>query len=331
MPAADRPAILFLSKGAAAASTRYRSLAFFPALEAAGFRPLHLSTRGGLGHEVQLLRAVRQAAVTVVLRRTFSGPFRAALRRFSRRLVFDFDDAIYRTPGGESAGRMRGFRAMVQRSDEVWAGNEVLAAAARGVGTHGPVVVRPTALDATLYVPQPIEERDPRELVWIGSSSTRPYLETILPALEAAAQRVPGLSLRIVADFSLSSPRLPIEASPWSSETEAEVLSTAGIGLAPLADNEWTRGKCGFKVLQYMAAGLPTVCDPVGANGQIVLDGETGFQVSAERSWAEAIATLCGNPERAAAVGRAGRARVESDYSLQRAVTRMIDHLKLLV
>ncbi|MEM7627316.1 MAG: glycosyltransferase [Planctomycetota bacterium] len=330
MPPDDRPAILFLTKGADAASTRHRALAFFPALEAAGFRPVHLSTRGGLGHEVQLLRAARQAVVTVVLRRTFGGPFRAALRRLSRRLVFDFDDAVYRRPGGDSAGRLRGFRAMVQRSDEVWAGNLWLGRAALDASSRGPVQVLPTVLDPAAYTPRAAEQRDPHRLVWIGSSSTRPYLEAILPDLEAAAERIPGLSLRIVADFSLRSEHLVIEATPWAPETEAESLATAGIGIAPLADDEWARGKCGFKLLQYMAAGLPTVCDPVGANGQIVLDGETGFHVTPERGWPDAIAALCGDTERAAAMGQAGRTRVELDYGLERAAAMLVARLEAL-
>ncbi|MEL7087913.1 MAG: hypothetical protein AAGL98_05640 [Planctomycetota bacterium] len=266
MPPDDRPAILFLSKGAAAASTRHRALAFFPALQAKGFRPIHLSVRGGLSHEVQLLRAVRQADVTVVLRRTFNGPFRAALRRLARRLVFDFDDAIYRRPDGESAGRMRGFRAMVRRSDEVWAGNPWLGKMASEAGPDTSVQILPTVLSTPRYRVRLVEHRDLRKLVWIGSSSTRPYLDAILPELEAAADRVSGLSLRIVADFTLASDRLAIENVEWSPDTEATQLATAGLGLAPVPDDAWTRGKCGFKLLQYMAAGLPTICNPVGAN-----------------------------------------------------------------
>ncbi|MEM1107784.1 MAG: glycosyltransferase [Planctomycetota bacterium] len=253
------------------------------------------------------------------------------MRRAASRLVFDLDDAIYRTPDKRSAGRQRGFAAMVCRADEVWAGNDTLRQAALDIDRKKHVEVLPTALEPSPYTPRPIGKRDPRKLVWIGSSSTRPYLEAVMPDLEAAAERVPGLSLRIVADFTLESDRLAVEASPWSSETEAEDLATAGIGLGPLTDTPWTRGKCGFKLLQYMAAGLPTICDPVGANGQIVVDGETGLHISAQQNWADAIVMLCGDADKAQAMGRAGRERLNEVYALDRVATRMVERLSDLV
>lgn len=326
----ERPRILFLSKGEQAASTRYRALQFFPHLEAAGFEPVHLSVRGGFGRQVAVLRAARSAEVVVSVRRTFSGPMRALLREVSHRLVLDLDDAIYESSTGVSASRARHFKKMVQRCDEVWAGNQTLKARATADGARSAKVF-PTAVDPQRYAVKSHNERDWRCLVWIGSGSTRPYLEAILPALEAAAAAAAGLRLRIVADFALKSEVLPIEAVAWSSEAEAEALATAGIGLGPLADSAWTRGKCGFKLLQYMAAGLPTICDPVGANGEIVIDGETGLHITANHSWTQAIQTLCGNPSRAVALGRTGRQRVEQHYSVQHVGQQMIDALRALL
>ncbi len=318
---ADRTPILFLSKSEAAASTRYRALAYFEPLRAEGFEPTHLSVRGGAAHQLRLLRQVKRAAVTVALRRTFSGPFRGLLRRAARRLVFDFDDAIYTTPHGPSPGRMRGFGAMCRRSDVVLAGNATLAEAA--LKHNADVRVLPTTLDTGRYEPADPAGYDPRRLVWIGSQSTRPYIETLIPTLERAAREVPGLQLRIIADFALRSDVLDIDNKPWSSAEEAGLLRTSGIGLGPLPDEPWTRGKCGFKLLQYMAAGLPTICDPVGANGEIVEHGVTGYHAHHDDGWVDAIAALCADRDAALAMGAAGRQRAIEHYSMASAARRL--------
>jgi len=310
-----RGQILFLSKGDHAASTRYRALGFFPMLEAAGYQPIHLSTRGGLGQQAAILKQAKRSAVTICLRRTFNGPFRYLLRRAARRLVFDFDDAIYTSAQGPSPSRLRHFRAMVSGCDCVCAGNETLADQTRAFNRQ--VHVLPTCLDLAKYVPADPAKLDPRKLVWIGSRSTRRYITDLLPALERAADKVPGLSLRIIADFELTSDKLPIESVPWSSQAEARLLAECGIGLAPLSDDPWTRGKCGFKLIQYMAARLPALCSPIGANAQIVVDGQTGLHASGDTDWPDAIQRLCAAPQQAGAMGQAGRKRAEQQYSLE--------------
>lgn len=323
------PRILFLSKGQEAASTRYRALALFPILRDAGFDPVHLGLRGGLGMAIDVGRAVQESAVTIVLRRTLTAPARLLLRRAARRLVLDLDDAIYTSPAKPSPARARAFAAMARRCNAVFAGNDTLADAARPYCDS--VHTLPTALDLSPYTPADPATLDPRKLVWIGSSSTRPYLEALLPELETAAACIPGLSLRIIADFALRSDTLPIEATPWSSAEEARLLRERGLGLAPLTDNPWTRGKCGFKLIQYMAAGLPTVCDPVGANGQIVEHGRTGLHAPQAGGWAEAIASLCTEPARAAAMGAAGRERAAAHYSVQAVGERYVGLLRGLI
>src|SRR5581483_10021650 len=151
-------------------------------------------------------------------------------------------------------------------------------------------------------------------LVWIGSTSTLPYLRQALPTLGEAAGRVPGLRLLIVADASIERAPLPIDFVPWSVEAEAEALHSGDIGIAPTPQDRWTLGKCGFKILQYMAAGLPAIASPVGANAEIVRPGETGFLPEDPDEWVTAIAQLASDVELRARIGRAARERVEAHY-----------------
>ena len=168
-------------------------------------------------------------------------------------------------------------------------------------------------------------------LAWVGSSSTAKYLEGILPTLESAAERVQNLRLRIIADFTLSSDAIPVEECPWSQETEVSGLLRADIGVAPLTDDSWTRGKCGLKILQYMAAGLPVVASDVGVHGELIEDGVTGFCVSTTEQWIDAIAQLAANPERREQMGMAGRKRAREMFDRRVIGARLIHRIEHLL
>lgn len=315
--------LLFVSKGVASASTRYRALQFFPRLAQAGMVAEHVEAAGSPRAYLSTLRLARAADIVVVLRKTFPAPYLWLLRRASRKLVFDFDDAIFcNTDGSASATRMRRFAAMASACDHILAGNQYLADQARGFNRA--VTVIPTCIEATRYAADFPRPTDHLDLVWIGSRSTRKYLMEALPALRLAAQRVPGLRLKIVADFDLPDAGLPVLAVPWDAATEARELGSAHIGIAPMVENDWTRGKCALKVLQYMAAGLPVVSSAAGANAEIVVDGETGFLASDDAAWAERIGMLAGSPEMRDRMGMAGRRRATADYSIEPVFSRML-------
>ncbi|HEX8521462.1 MAG TPA: glycosyltransferase family 4 protein [Tepidisphaeraceae bacterium] len=169
--------------------------------------------------------------------------------------------------------------------------------------------------------PQPSIQTSPLTLVWIGSRSTLPYLSSHLPALEAASAELAGnLQLLIIADATLKSEKLKILHEPWSQEREAELLLRGDIGIAPTPLNHWTLGKCGFKIIQYMAAGLPVIASPVGANAQIVQHQKTGFHAETPADWTSHILTLARNPQLRQQMGQSSRQRVETNYSITRAV-----------
>jgi glycosyltransferase involved in cell wall biosynthesis len=320
----ERKRLLFVSKGAESSSTRYRALQFFPLWQAAGFEPSHVTASGGAGALLAMLRLARRADVVVVLRKTFPPPLLWLLRRAARRLVFDFDDAIFcNTDGTPSRTRMARFAAMARACDHVTAGNAFLA---RHAATFNPAVtVIPTCVDAARYRVEAGKPADALDLVWIGSHSTRKYLAEAMPWLQAAAAKVAGLRpagstlgvrLKIVADFDLPGCGVATLPVPWRADTEARELAASHIGIAPMRDDDWSRGKCALKVLQYMAAGLPVVSSDAGANAEVIAEGATGFLVTTPGEWADRICRLAGDAGLRRQMGEAGRRRVEADYSV---------------
>jgi glycosyltransferase involved in cell wall biosynthesis len=238
------------------------------------------------------------------------------LRGRRARLIYDFDDAVM-CKSNQAAltggGRMRRFRRTARLADLVIAGNETLAGHARDAGTAR-VAVLPTALDVRRYQPKRnYAAAGPLRLVWIGSRSTLRQMAAMMELLEAIGRRRQGITLRIIADAGLQARHLRVENVPWSLEAETRLLAECDIGVAPLPDTAFARGKCAFKVAQYMAAGLPVITSPVGANAQYVRDGENGFHAADAVGWARAFDRLADDAALRERFGRAGRRRAEEE------------------
>jgi len=319
--------ILFVSKGEDASSTRYRALQFFPLLEAHGWRPIHLTDHRSLASRRRILAAAHNAEVVVVLRRCFTNPFRFVLRKAAKRLFFDFDDAIFlRSSGERSRIKETRFRRMTQICDQIWAGNDYLSRFVGRWNSH--VEVIPTALDPRKYEITATKPSSSIDLVWIGSSATRKHLVSQLPALERTATQRADLRLKIIADFDLKSPNITTLPIQWSAATEARELASAHIGIAPLPDNPFTRGKCGLKTLQYMAAGLPVIASPTGVNADIVQPGATGFLARSEDDWMRSVSELAAKPELRYRMGQAGRKHCRAGYSINAVFETMLETLE---
>ena len=294
------------------------------------------------GHSLELLPLPRnwfgratlgrglESADAVILQRKLLPPWVVArLRRRVRRLIFDFDDAVwlrdsYSAKGFNDPKRARRFGATVAACDLVIAGNNYLAAEA-GRFTNR-VMVIPTCVDVAKYrvaTPTGGELR----LVWVGSSSTLRGLERFTPTLSAIGRAVPGTRLKLVCDRFIDIPEMPVERCVWNEGTEADEIAAADIGIGWVPDDPWSRGKCGLKVLQYLAAGLPVVANDVGVQGQFVRGA--GVVANTPEEWVAAIRRLT-DPDLRRQLGATGRRRVEAEFSVDAGARRWVAALDTL-
>ncbi len=228
----------------------------------------------------------------------------------------------------DSPWRKRKFAATCRWVDVVAAGNDVLAGVAR---LSAPTVtILPTSIDTAAYQPTTAAAADPPTIVWIGSPENLVYLEMIRPALARLTTRYPTLKMRVICSRFPDWSEVNIERIAWSSATEATELAAAHIGVMPLTDDEWARGKCAFKLLQYMAAALPCVASPVGANTEAVIDGFNGFHARTVDDWERHLEALIRSPEVRARFGASGRAHVESRYAMRAYQARYLELLQRL-
>lgn len=319
--------ILFISKGLNDPSTRYRALQYDSLFAALDWQLSCLADRRSWLWRLAILKAAWKADAVVIVRRTYSYPFLLLLRFAARHLIYDFDDAVFcKSRGGPSRRRRKGFERTVSRCDQVWAGNNYLAAEAQRYNPQ--VTVVPTAVFPESYDKAVAKSDSFLDLVWIGSRSTKKHLLTIIPFLEELAGTISGLRLKIIADFTVPTERLEVVAVAWSKECEAQELLASDIGLAPLPDNLYTKGKCALKVLQYMAAGLPVVSSAVGVNKEVVEDGITGYLAVHESDWCEAIIRLSRDKSLRWSMGQAGRKKFLQFYSAPVVFQKIMESLE---
>ena len=235
------------------------------------------------------------------------------LHRYSRKLIYNFDDAIMysdKAPDRNSFSHYIPFRRSVRLADMVITGNEYLAEHAGKFNCN--VIVLPIGLKVDDYkLDQPVQSDDKVRLVWIGSKSTLGYLAEIKPALKEIGSRFDNVVLRIVCDDFFDLNTMLVEKRLWSLDTRGVDLATSDIGLAPLPDNRFTRGKCSFKVLEYSSAGLPVIASPIGTNAEYVNDGTTGFLVTDSRQWVDKITELVEDSSLRKRMGQEGQAYAE--------------------
>jgi hypothetical protein len=201
----------------------------------------------------------------------------------------------------------------------VVAGNDFLADCALRAGVAADRVrVIPTCVAPGRYEPRPPGGASGRglELVWIGSSSTLQGIEQRRPLWERLAREVPGVRFKSICDRAADLGSMPVTTVAWDSATEARELAAADVGVTWVPDDLWSRGKCGLKALQYMAAGLPVLANPVGVHTEMVRPGVNGLLPAGDDDWVSAVRLLADDPEGRLRMGRAARLSAETDYSV---------------
>jgi glycosyltransferase involved in cell wall biosynthesis len=324
--------VLFLGDGLGEVSWRFRVAQYLPHLRRAGLQVDVADLHRPLAQRLRVLGNARHYDVVCVHRALLSPIERAWLRRAAPRYVFDFDDAImFRDSAARrfaSRRRLRRFARMAGGAGAVVAGNGYLADWARRYQDR--VVVVPTAVDLPEYEVPPRAGAAPAPVPtigWIGTRINLMYLRTVLPALERLAQRRPQLRLAVVSDGTLEGAALPVSNKAWSRGEEARDLSSFDVGIMPLPDDPWTRGKCAVKILQYYAAGVPVVCSPVGANLEVVEDGASGYFARTADEWIARLDTLLGDASLRQRFAARGRAVVAERYSVAVTLPRLLEVL----
>ena len=260
----------------------------------------------------------------------FPFPIPFLLRRYRRKIVYDFDDAIFTTEATHATGlervrkwfHERSLAPVLRAAAHAVVENDYTGAYAERCGATPTVITGP--IDTGRYRTGVKKRETAVVLGWIGSPSTVAYLDLIRRPLETLGERYPDLVLRVIGASGPRLRRLKVEERSWSLETEVDDLRTFDIGLMPLPDDPWTRGKGGYKILQYSSMGLPVVASPVGVNAQLVDDEVSGFLAGTDEEWVCYLSRLISDSDLRNRVGREGRSRMESIYALDRAADRLV-------
>lgn len=350
--------VLALAKyGAEAASTRQRLLQYIPSLAKAGIavdwhaildddyvralahalRPSRASIARGYARRLTHLAGARRYDVLWVYAELF--PYLpAAFERLAFApcipVIYDFDDAFFHQYDAHRSSAVRRMLSgklepLVAGADACCCGNRYLQDYAARLNDR--TIVLPTVVDTDVYRPATARGDAPVTIGWIGTPSTWAYVRPMLPLL-AEIVAAHGVRLRVVGAGPAAARDgvAGLELAEWSEATEVAEVQGFDIGIMPLPDERWARGKSGYKLIQYMACGVPVVASPVGVNAEIVTPGEVGYLAADEGAWREALARLIGDAALRARMSAAARARAEARYSLRSQAPRLVELLRSL-
>lgn len=359
----SRPKVLFLTRfGRTSAVTRYRSSQFLPFLRAVGFdcheeslfpdtylRAIYKPGSRRLAR-LRLLPlifvsyarrwwtvAIKSGHYDVLHLQYEALPFlplafERSMLEANRRVVVDFDDPVFLSYQCHPSLFIREFLGekiaeITRRSKYVTVANSYLASWASRLNTS--VSTIPTSLDLTRYPAEPRRRRPSERLVigWIGTPVTAKYLALIAEPLRILRRRH-DFVFKVVGAPGFTLPGVDVIGVPWHESTEVEELRSFNIGIAPLFDDPWSRGKSALKLVQLLAAGVPAVASPVGANREVVSDGVNGLLAESPQEWIEKLSALIEQPSYGHELARAGRQVVEESHSLIRTAPRFVEVIR---
>lgn len=351
--------IFFLTKYARnGASSRYRSFQYLPIIGKHGMEfdlstlfneeylikkyknkraPFFLTLRLIIRRISSILRASNYSVVVIEyeLIPFFPAIFEWLLRFRGCKLIVDYDDAIFHRYDVHKFLIVRIFlknkiHSVMRSANIVVVGNKYLADYANSAGSKQ-VELIPTVVDLSKYpVIKSNFQSNVFNIGWIGSPSTTKYIYSIAPALAQMCKN-DNVVVTLIGAESIELPGVSLRIIPWSQKTEFEWLSSFDVGIMPLPDEPWARGKCGFKLIQYMASGLPVIASSIGVNKEIIDDGVNGFLSDSNEQWIDAFEKLYKNEDMRAKMGAVGRKLIESKYCTNVTGVKIVDLLKGLI
>lgn len=264
------------------------------------------------------------------------------LRLLKKKIVFDFDDSIYLTQqaatdnSGSSIKNLiekRLFSHTIMSSDLIIVENNYTKKYTERYNSNIIIITGPIDTDRYTPASNAASKGDPGRICigWIGTPANTPYLEPLFPVFRRLYRQYPDVYFKTIGALSLDLPDINLQQVIWNLETEVHEFREFDIGIMPLPDDEWSRSKGGYKLLQYMAIGIPSVASPVGINAGIIRNGENGFLAGDEDEWYESLSFLIVNADRRKAMGAQARKIAEQEYSFDIAAPRLIESLSALV
>lgn len=244
-------------------------------------------------------------------------------KRYKKPMLFDFDDAIW-LPNVSEANRFWSWlknhnktSKIISWSKVVIAGNSYLSNYARQFNNN--TLIIPTTIDTSYHLPEKKQKNTEDKIIigWTGSDTTIRHFKMAYPIFEEIAKLFPGkIEYRLISNKPVNDAPVEVNFIAWNKQSEIDDLAQIDIGIMPLPDDEWSRGKCGFKGLQYMALSIPSVMSPIGANVDIIENGINGYLPKSDEEWVKVLSDLIKNKEQRINIGLNGRKTIETKYSV---------------
>lgn len=339
-----KPSVLFITMGINEPASRYRVRQYIPLLKKEGFTivnlPLILSKYNPNNYHVLKKWVILGFSVFLKFLSILLAPFfdivflqrtiykgisplpEKLLYKINKNIIFDFDDAIWE----QYDKKNNPVDTVLSLSKKVVAGNAYLEEYARKFNKNTTII--PSPISTLLIKTKPKQRPDVVTIGWSGSRSNLPFIESLSPVFKQLHEKYGSkIEILIMSDTKPNNLGAPFTHIKWNPEVEYPAISQFDIGLMPLNDNKFTRGKCSFKILQYMAVGAPAIASPVGMNNEVIEDGKSGFLARSNNDFLEKISYLIDNPNERAKFGARGKELFQKKYTAKHNVEKLINVL----
>lgn len=323
--------LLYLTNGERElGSTRYRALQWIPLLEERGWNVKWIySKRIRFKKFIKIITMCFWADIIVIQKKLFLKPLLLIIKIISKRLIFDFDDALFtkdsfaikiRSTGNGSPKTIRRLKAVLKLSDSVLAGNDFLLEYASQFNEN--IVVVPTCIVYSDYEKSDNLDKDELTIGWLGSDYTQGYLVDIEEELKYVSLKYPQVKVKVISNNPVKLKDVTVDYLKWNIDSYRDHLQNFDIGIMPLRNDEWSRGKCAFKLIQYMAAGIPVIASNVGTNLTLITEEEDGYLVNSKEEWISRFKILIESKEQRNKMGRAAKRKIRDNYSVEAWIDR---------